>query len=434
MNGTRDDSEDFSLKRQDRTGRDPGTDKVRRGFRSQVSVGRQAILRDGQDNALPDRIRRKYYVVANESGKDGLDGKARLYADERGEYLAFKVTEDRLVTRLAAAEVIRDMVSVAQHRQWDALHVRGSVEFRREAWLEASARGMEVQGYQPTELDRQTLADRQEAWNRTHPRAFEVEARSVSDRDGRAERLDYDKGVSGRLIEVGQAPNRNRADAEASTFVAIEIDNGRQHQVWGVGLEKAVVGSKAKPGDRIKVRRDGIEQVSKNIKVVDAASGTTRIERRQVPRNRWRVTAEKFRATDRAAAARDLDLVAAQSQIVIIEKLLERAFPKDEHTRQSIMEAAKERIAQHLEKGHSFAPRQSWNRSRPPSTGNRQRGSASRKKGKNAGTRALRVRGSALIVKTYKRSAGILILGSWVRIPLSPPYMIEIISIFEEFR
>ena len=45
---------------------------------------------------------------------------------------------------------------------------------------------------QPTELDRQTLADRQEVWNRTHPRSLETEARSVSDRDGPADRLDYD--------------------------------------------------------------------------------------------------------------------------------------------------------------------------------------------------------------------------------------------------
>jgi hypothetical protein len=294
-------------------------------------------------------------VVANESGKDGADGEARLYADERGEYLAFKVTEDRLMTRLAAAEVIRDMVSVAQHRQWEALEIRGSEEFRREAWLEASARGLEVRGYQPTEFDRQALADRQEVWNRTHPRTHEVEVRSVSDRDERAEKLDYDTGVSGRLIEVGRAPYRNRNDAETSTYVAIELDNGRQHRVWGVGLEKATADSKARPGDRIQVRRDGVERVAKDIKVIDAASGSARIERRQVPRNRWRVTAEKFRATDRATAARDPDLVAAQSQIVIIEKLVERAFPKDEHARQSIMAAAKERIAQHLEKGHSFA-------------------------------------------------------------------------------
>jgi hypothetical protein len=170
----------------------------------------------------------------------------------------------------------------------------------------------------------------------------------------RADGFDYDKGVSGRLIEVGQAPYRNRADAEASTFVAIEINNGRQHRVWGVGLEKAVVDSKAQPGDRIDVRRDGIEQVSKGIKVVDAATGTTRIERRQVPRNRWRVTAEKFRAADQKTAARDPDLAAAQSQIVVIERALERAFPDNERARHSIVEMARERIAKHLGQGHSF--------------------------------------------------------------------------------
>jgi Large polyvalent protein-associated domain 7 len=259
-----------------------------------------------------------------------------------------------LVTRLAAAEVIRDMVSVAQHRHWDALHVRGSAEFRREAWLEASARGMEVQGYQPTELDRQTLADRQEVWNRTQPRSFETEARSVSDRDERPERLDYDKGVSGRLIEVGQAHYRNRADAETSTYLAIELDNGKRHELWGVGLEKATADSSARPGDRIQVRRDGVERIAKDIEVIDAASGSARIERRQVPRNRWGVTAEKFRAADRQTTVRDSDLIGAQSQMVIIEKALERAFPDNERARYSIVEAARERIAEHLGQGHSF--------------------------------------------------------------------------------
>ena len=355
MNETREDNQDFSLKRRDRTGRDPGTGRSGEDSAAKSASADKPSSATVDDNALPDRIRRKYFVVANEPGKDEPGGQARLYADERGEYLAFKVTEDRLVTRLAAAEVIRDMVSVAQHRQWEFLQVRGSAEFRREAWLEASARGMEVQGYQPTDLDRQTLADRRDAWDRAHPRAFDVETRSASDRGARADEFDYDKGISGRLIEVGQAPNRNRADAEASTFVAIEIDNGRQHRVWGVGLEKAVVGSKAQPGDRINIRRDGIEQVSKSIKVVDAATGTTRIERRQVPRNRWRVTAEKFRASDGQAAARDSDLVAAQSQMVFIEKVLERALPEDARTRRSIIEAVRDRIADHLEQGRSFA-------------------------------------------------------------------------------
>ena len=352
MNDTRDDGEDFSLKRQDRAGRGPNADKSGEG-RAKTS-GKSPSAMVGGD-ALPDRIRRKYYVVANEPGKDGPDGEARLYADERGEYLAFKVTDDRLVTRLAAAEVIRDMVSVAQHRQWESLQVRGSVEFRREAWLEAGARGLEVQGYQPTELERQTLADRREVWDRAHSGTPEIEARSASDRGERADKFDYDKGISGRLIEVGQAPYRNRTDAEASTYVALELDNGRQHQVWGVGLEKATADSNAKPGDRVHVRRDGVERVTKEIKVIDAVNGHVQIERRQVPRNRWRVTAAKFREADRQTAARDPDLAAAQSQMVIVEKALARAFPEHERARLNIMEAVRERIAQHLERGHSFA-------------------------------------------------------------------------------
>jgi hypothetical protein len=193
--------------------------------------------------------------------------------------------------------------------------------FRREAWLEAGARGLDVRGYQPTDLDRQALADRREVWDRAYVRANEVEVRSASDRDERADKFDYDKGVLGRLIEVSSSTLPQRADAETSTYVAIELNNGRRHQMWGVGLEQATKDSGAKPGDRIYVRRDGVERVTKETKAIDAATGLAGIERRQVPRNRWRVTAETFRATDQATAAQDPDLVAAQSQIVIIEKL-----------------------------------------------------------------------------------------------------------------
>ncbi|WP_144030764.1 LPD7 domain-containing protein, partial [Bradyrhizobium japonicum] len=292
--------------------------------------------------------------AASESQKDGSDREARLYADERKEYLAFKATDDRLVTRIAAAEVIRDMVSVAQHRQWEALHVHGSAEFRREAWLEASARGIEVQGYQPNGLDRQALADRRLAWDRAHARTNDVEARSASDRSLHADRLDYDKGVSGRLIEVGIGPYRHRADAEPSTYATIELDDGRRHQVWGIGVVMDVADSGAKPGDRISLRRDSVQPVLRAIKSIDAATGIPAIERRQMWRDMWSVTVDD-RHADRPAAARGSDLLAAQSQIVVVNKLVERALPNDENARQSIMAFAKERIAQHLENGNSFA-------------------------------------------------------------------------------
>lgn len=351
MNDTRDD--EFSLERQRRAADASNRDKGGDDSGSKAATDKSSFT-EHPDNSLPDRIRRKYYVVASESEKDGSDCEARLYADERKEYLAFKATDDRLVTRIAAAEVIRDMVSVAQHRQWEALHVRGSVEFRREAWLEAGARGMNVRGYQPSELDGQALADRRIAWDRAHAPTNGVEARSASDRSIQAHRLDYDKGVSGRLMEVGFGPYRNRADAEPSTYVAIELDDGRRHQVWGVGVVTDVADSGARPGDRISLRRDGVEPVIRAIKSVDAATGIAGIERRQMWRNMWSVTVQERRA-DRPAAAQDSDLLAAQSQLVVINKLVERALPNDENARKSIMAFAKERIAHHLENGRSFA-------------------------------------------------------------------------------
>lgn len=352
MNDRHDASGEFRLERQRRVGRASAREKG--GVESIATGPNKPSSAEVTDSAFPDRIRRKYYMVASESQKDGSDPEARLYADERKEYLAFKASDDRLVTRLAATEVIRDMVSVAHHRQWAELHVRGSVEFRREAWLEAGARGMDVKGYQPSELDGQALADRRAAWDRAHARTDGREAGSSSDRPLQADRLDYDKGVSGRLMEVGFGPYRNRADAEPSTYVAIELNDGRRHQVWGVGVVTDVADSGARPGDRISLRRDGVEPVIRAIKSIDAATGIAGIERRQMWRNMWSVTVEEPRA-GRPAAAHDSDLLAAQSQLVVINKLVERALPNDENARRSIMAFAKERIAHHLENGKSLA-------------------------------------------------------------------------------
>ena len=206
MNDMHDERAELSVERRDRAGHDSDRDKPREDRAADATPPDKAPSATIGDDAFPERIRRKYYVVADEAGKDAIGQEARLYADERGEYCAFKVKEDRLVTRLEAAEVIRDMIAVAQHRHWQALHVRGSEDFRREAWLEANARGMEVQGYEPTELDGQALAARREAWDRARPRTPEVDNHCRSVNGDNSARLDYDTGVSGRLIEVGQHP------------------------------------------------------------------------------------------------------------------------------------------------------------------------------------------------------------------------------------
>ena len=164
-----------------------------------------------REDGFPDRVRRKYYVVAEERTKEGAALNARVYADERGEYLAFKATEDRLTTRLASAQVIHDMIAVAEHRNWQVIHLRGSVEFRREAWLEASAREIVVKGYEPTEIDRQALASRRAARERANRRPTESRDRSNPDRAKRGDRFD----------------SRNTADRARNNVTVIDNANGK---------------------------------------------------------------------------------------------------------------------------------------------------------------------------------------------------------------
>src|SRR3546814_17717989 len=63
----------------------------------------------------------------------------------------------RLVTATESQEVVKDLVAIAQHRNWDRIHVTGSEEFRRSVWIEASQKGLEVRGYKPNDRDLQEL-------------------------------------------------------------------------------------------------------------------------------------------------------------------------------------------------------------------------------------------------------------------------------------
>src|SRR5206468_493174 len=59
----------------------------------------------------------------------------------------------RLATEHNDPDVARSMVELAEAKGWDAIRVRGSEEFKRVVWLQASLRGMEVDGYKPRAVD-----------------------------------------------------------------------------------------------------------------------------------------------------------------------------------------------------------------------------------------------------------------------------------------
>ena len=132
---------------------------------------------------VPDTLKRRYYL--DERGGPGLG----FYADARIQTAAFRDLGARLTSPRSDPNAIRDMAAVAHHRGWTVVVVHGEADFRREAWLSASALGLEVRGYQPTERDRQELERRQAALAAAGFEALPAEGATDAEVEGWMERF-----------------------------------------------------------------------------------------------------------------------------------------------------------------------------------------------------------------------------------------------------
>ncbi|CAN7646059.1 DNA primase [Phenylobacterium sp. LjRoot225] len=322
-----------------------------------------------QRGDVPDALKRRYF-----SDEPQFAAELRFYTDAKTKEPAFRDTGDKLVARQTSADVVKDLVAIAEHRGWKAIDVKGQEDFRREVWLEARTAGLEVRGYKPSERDVQELERRLNARDvnslaPSRDRYPNVETANAEPTRGKSEgapepsaavpkpeRLDYDKGLTGKLVEIGEQPYKHRAGQELAPFVRVEQPSGRQVEVWGVGLPAALERSGAKIGDDITLRRDGVEMVSKTVEVKDKDTGEVSFTKREVPRNRWTIDAERFRDATPTEAARDPDLRDAQSRLAVVAAVVKDRHPDDTAVQERLIAGAKEKIASHIEQGAKFPP------------------------------------------------------------------------------
>lgn len=313
---------------------------------------------------VPDSLRARYLIEA-----DKLGGDVRFYTDAKSTTPAFKDSGAKLVTRETNSGIVSDMVATAVHRGWTEIKVTGEPEFKRQVWMEASLKGLEVTGFKPTERDKQELEklldardgrsieparDRSQTQGGQDRQEGQNAARGdASEKSAAPQRPDFDKGVSGVLVETGSAPYKHDAKNEASAYVVVETSPGQKTEIWGVGLPDALKRGGAEIGDTVNVRRDGTEIVQKTVQTKDERTGETRPEVKDVPRNRWEVTAERFREASPAEAARDPATREAQSTLKVIETALAERVP-DKGLRDKLMSVAKEHIASKLASGGTF--------------------------------------------------------------------------------
>lgn len=103
--------------------------------------------------ADPESVRRRYYTQDKSTER-------RYFDDYQGKSLSFRAGGDRVSSKREDLNTIRAMLDVAEARGWREVALKGTAAFRREAWIEAAARGLPAQGHRASDLDQQEVERR----------------------------------------------------------------------------------------------------------------------------------------------------------------------------------------------------------------------------------------------------------------------------------
>lgn len=298
------------------------------------------------DRSFPSEITSRYYI------REDHGGTQRVFADSKGEREVFQDNGEKLRAKSFDAQGVRLMIETAAHRGWTSIEITGSKEFRRETWLEGQAHGISVKGYQPTELDWQDLARREQSYFRNEivpieGRALDAvhrdqEQSAGSDQSSKVDKEqqnadnsgtphtktnDYKEGVQGILVETGEKPYQNNEKNEPSPFVVIETANGNR-TVWGVGLPDALHRAGADIGDEIHLRSTGTERVLKT--VIQEIDGQKHRVEQMVDRRAWEanVLDERDRTDEKVEGSKQLDnRVSLEAKAVVRDGEIARTDP-----------------------------------------------------------------------------------------------------------
>lgn len=254
--------------------------------------------------------------------------------------VAFSHDDATIKSKKSDADVVRDMVALSVAKGWTDIHVKGSEDFRREAWIEGSAYGLKVTGYIPREIDQVVLLERRQDVARkevaqpverenqivdvsggksrpvekdnvipfdrdTKPlpsasespvveelkflmkqrgdseAAIQLAAKTAADRLDRSSRV-----VVGEVQDFGKARYNFDNDEAPNFYVTLNTKSGEK-TLWGRDLARAVEESDVKKGQLIALENNGKKAVSVEGNVRDEQGKVIGKETIGTYRNTW---------------------------------------------------------------------------------------------------------------------------------------------------
>lgn len=186
---------------------------------------------------IPDSVAAQYRTNGNE----------KYMLDPRTDKLAIDArSENILKTRNNDKKTIKNMLAIAETNGWQNIKVKGSPEFKKEMWLQARLKGLEVQGYKPSEQDKKLLETRKVQLERG--------INSISKENSPSQQV---RQTSGKLMGYGVGIHPNNKEGKNTYYVDIQKSNGQTERLYGHGLRDAIIQSKAERGDNITLTKTG---------------------------------------------------------------------------------------------------------------------------------------------------------------------------------
>lgn len=256
------------------------------------SIGRVEGRRSGSNASA---------TAAADAERATLEAIERQFPREGREYrfpdgaAAFSDRGESLISQSENPMVVRALVDIAVARQWQSLAVSGTNQFRQAVWTQATARGLEVEGYNPEPSEKARM---QNAGLRADARERESDLPAVLapavPASVPAEPPKQRRPIIGELLEHGRAPYQNEADNPMSYFAKVKTATG-ERTVWGVDLERALLESVSAPkvGDEIVLRQVRAEPVT--VRAVERGEDGEVAERsKNALRNQWSLETRAF--------------------------------------------------------------------------------------------------------------------------------------------
>jgi len=283
----------------------------------------------------PERVHKRYLRAGNQ-----------YFLKDAPYQLAFEDLGPYLVTAHNRPDVVESMVDMASAKSWQRIRVSGHEAFRSEVWLQGTQLGIEVSGYEPKAADLARLADARQAQpknrieadasmpaagtqspagdNGTPAKAFDFRAETADTVGGTAratsprsedrarsyraepqvvsDEPETPRQYAGELREHGRAPYLHNPARSDSYYVVFRDTRGAERVVWGVDLERAVLASRAEPGQHVKLENLGRRLVTIRVPIPGDHGTVVGEQEKDIYRNTWQVdVVQRERSTAESA-------------------------------------------------------------------------------------------------------------------------------------